>query len=304
MIKKIEGLIAAAFAAYNPDGSINLALIPTIVDQLVEQGMKGVFVCGTNGEGPSLSVEERMQIAEAYKKAAEGRLLVFIHVGHSAINEARRLAAHAQQIGADYISAVSAFYFKPSSVQILVESMAEIASAAPDTPFYYYHIPHVTGLQIDMLEFLSLAEEAIPNFAGVKYTASTIHEYQTCLHYKDGKFDILFGYDELLLPALAVGAKGAIGSTYNYAGKLYNQVIAHVAENKWEEAEKLHFEAVRMVGLLVKYGSIPTQRALMKVAGLDLGEPRLPLRSLSVESSSKLDQDLEKSQFMQLVARL
>lgn len=300
-MNKVKGLIVATFAAYKADGSINFELIPAIVEYMIQQQVKGIFICGTNGEGPSLSTEERMQIAEAYMEAVNGRLLVFVHVGHSAVQEARRLAEHAEKIGADYISAVSAFYFKPNTVENLVDSMANIASAAPNTPFYYYHIPNVTGIQVSMIEFLELAEQYIPTFAGIKYTAATIHEYQACLHYKEGKYDILFGYDELLLPALAVGAQGAIGSTYNYAARLYNKVINLFEQKKIKEAEKLHFRAVEMVQLIVKYGPIPTQRSIMKKVGLDLGNPRLPLQSLSTATENKMYEDLASSRFLELV---
>jgi len=300
-MNKVKGLIAATFAAYKKDGSIDLDAIPPYVEYLIEQQVSGVFVCGTNGEGPNLTTEERMAITEKYITSVAGRILVFVHVGHSSITEAKRLAAHAQEHGADYISSVSAFYFKPSSVANLVDCMAEIASAAPKLPFFYYHIPALTGIQIDMIQFLQLAEQKIPNLAGIKYTAATMQEYQACLHYKSGKFDILFGYDELLLPALAVGAKGAIGSTYNYAAKLYAQVVAYFEEGKLDEAEKLHFEAVQMVQLLVKYGPIPTQRAIMKKLGLDLGIPRLPLVALSKEQEQNLYADLSDTAFLSRV---
>src|SRR5690349_368051 len=177
-MNKITGLIAATFAAYREDGTINLELIPSIVDKMVNDGLSGVFICGTNGEGPNLTIEERMAIAEAYVKAAAKRILVLVHVGHSSIQECRKLAAHAEQIGADAISSVAAFYFKPTSVDNLVKSMAEIASAAPNTPFYYYSIPTLTGVGMDMITFLEQAEKVIPNLAGIKYTASTLHEYQ------------------------------------------------------------------------------------------------------------------------------
>ncbi|NPE46300.1 dihydrodipicolinate synthase family protein [Sphingobacterium prati] len=299
---KIKGLIAAAFANYDPTGNIDLDAIPAMTEHLVSQGLRGIFICGTNGEGPSLSTAERMAVAERYIKAIDGRILSFVHVGHSSIAEAKRLAAHAESIGADYISAVSAFYFKPSSVENLVDAMAAIAAAAPHTPFYYYHIPAVTGLQIDMLRFLALAEEKIPTFQGVKYTAATLHEYQACLQYKEGKYDILFGYDELLLPALAVGATGAIGSTYNYAAPLYLEVIRRFNAGDHEGARNLHFEAVQMVQLLVKYGPIPVQRAIMKKIGLDLGQPRLPLTLLDEVNEQLLLAELEQSKFLDHVA--
>jgi N-acetylneuraminate lyase len=117
----------------------------------------------------------------------------------SLIEESKKLAAHAAKIGADASSSVAAFYFKPTLVHNLVDCMAEIASAAPQLPFYYYHMPSPTGVGMDMVEFLQLGEKSIPNLAGIKYTASTLHEYQACLNFKDGKFDVLFGFDEMVI---------------------------------------------------------------------------------------------------------
>jgi N-acetylneuraminate lyase len=300
-MNKITGLIAATFAAYREDGTVNLDIIPTIVDKMIADGLSGVFICGTNGEGPNLTIEERMSIAEAYVKAADKRILVLVHVGHSSIHECRKLAAHAEQIGADAISSVAAFYFKPTSIENLVKSMAEIASAAPNTPFYYYSIPTLTGVGMDLVAFLEQAEEVIPNLAGIKYTASTLHEYQACLNYKGGKFDILFGYDEMLLPALAVGAKGAIGSTYTFAAPLYLKVMKLYNEGKSQAAAAMQLHSVNMVRCLVKYPPIPAQRAIMKMEGLDLGDCRLPLEPLSNADAIQFKMALDEIGFFDVV---
>jgi len=300
-MKKIKGLVAATFAAYKENGDINLEIIPSIVDKMIQDGLTGVFICGTNGEGPNLTIDERMQIAEAYVKAANKRILVLVHVGHSSIAECRKLATHAEKIGADAISSVAAFYFKPSTVKNLVECMAEIAAAAPNTPFYYYNIPTLTGVGMDMIDFLVEAEKAIPTLAGIKYTASTLHEYQACLNFKNGKFDILFGFDEMLLPALAVGAKGAIGSTYTFAAPLYLKVMQLFAESKLEEAAAMQLHSVNMVRELVKYPPIPAQRAIMKMKGFELGKCRLPLVSLSSNDEANFKLSLEDIDFFNVV---
>ena len=302
-MNKINGLIAATFAAYHEDGTINLKIIPTIVDKMIADGLSGVFICGTNGEGPNLTIEERMAIAAAYVKAADKRILVLVHVGHSSIAECRKLAAHAEEIGADAISSVAAFYFKPTSVRNLVKCMGQIASAAPNTPFYYYNIPTLTGVAMDMVAFLEEAEQEIPNLAGIKYTASTLHEYQACLNYKNGKFDILFGYDEMLLPALAVGAKGAIGSTYTFAAPLYLQVMKLYNEGLSEAAAEVQLHAVNMVRCLVQYPPIPAQRAIMKMEGLDLGLCRLPLEPMSEAQSAQFKDALESVGFFEARGR-
>ena len=300
-MNKINGLIAATFAAYKEDGTINLDIIPSIVEKMVTDGLAGVFICGTNGEGPNLTIEERMAITDAYVKAVSGRISVLVHVGHSSIQESRKLAAHAERTGADAISSVSAFYFKPTSVSNLVSSMAEIAAAAPDTPFYYYHIPALTGLNIDMIDFLRRAEQAIPTLAGIKYTAATLHEYQACLNYEGGRFDILFGYDEMLLPALALGAKGAIGSTYTFAAPLYLRVMELFNQGEREAAAAMQLHSVNMVRCLVKYPPIPAQRAIMARLGFNLGKCRLPLEALKPEEVKAFYESLDEIGFFETV---
>ena len=300
-MNKITGLIAATFAAYHEDGAVNLEIIPAIVEKMIADGLSGVFICGTNGEGPNLTIEERMAIAEAYVKAVDKRILVLVHVGHSSIAECRKLAAHAEKIGADAISSVAAFYFKPGSVSNLVKSMAQIASAAPNTPFYYYNIPALTGVAMDMIEFLKQAEKQIPTLAGIKYTSATLHEYHACVNYKNGKFDILFGYDEMLLPALAVGAKGAIGSTYTFAAPLYLKVMKLYEEGMREEAAATQLHAVNMVRCLVKYPPIPAQRAIMKMEGFELGTCRLPLEPLNEKETADFKASLEEIDFFNIV---
>lgn len=301
---RIDGLVAATFSTFNKDGSVNPSLIPPLVEKLINDGIKGIYICGTNGEGPNLTIEERKQIAEEYAKAIDKRILLLVHVGHSSIAESKKLAAHAQQIGADAISAVAAFYFKPDSVETLVNSMAEIASAASHTPFYYYHIPHLTGVAMDLTEFLRLGEQRIPTLAGIKYTASTLHEYQACLNYKQGKFDILFGFDEMLLPALSVGAKGAIGSTYTFAAPMYIEVLNFFKQGKLKEAQESQFHAIEMIRCLFKYSPIPTQKAIMKLLGMDLGPCRLPLPTLTDKQVTELKSSLEQARFFEHLEKL
>ncbi len=296
-MKKIEGLIAAAYTPFYEDGTVNLTMIPALVDKLVNDGLKGIFVCGSNGEGPNMTTAERMQVTEAFVKAANKRIMIIVHVGHNSIMEARALAGHAWSAGADAFSSVASFYFKPTSVQNLVSCMAAIAEGAPRLPFYYYHIPHLTGVGMDMLEFLKQAGPLIPNLAGIKYTATTINEYQSCLQFENGRFDILYGLDELLLPALAVGAKGAIGSTYTFAAPLYLQTIDAFKRGDLAAARASHSYMVDVVRVMLRYPSIPAQKAIMKMLGWDLGPSRLPLTELKKEQFDKLYYELEQLSF-------
>lgn len=294
-MEHFTGLMSAVFTPFDHEGKLNLSLVPAYVECLLANGLKGLFVCGSNGEGPNMTLAERMEVAEAFVRAADKRIAVFVHVGHSAIADARRLAEHAQSIGADAVSAVACFYFKPSSIHYLVESMAAIAEAVPRLPFYYYHIPRLTGVDMDVMEFLRAAGKAIPNFAGIKYTDSRLEEYQSCLTYEQGKYDILYGMDEMLLPALAVGARGAIGSTYTFAAPLYYEVIEAFRKGDASQALRLHQRLVDMIDIILRYPMISGQKAIMKMRGLDLGGCRLPLQNLSTPEFDLLKSALSGS---------
>jgi len=300
-MNKIEGLIAAVFTPFHEDGSLNLDLIPSLVDKLYRDGVKGIFICGSNGEGPNMTTTERMKVAEAFIKASAKRLMVIVHVGHSSIAEAKILANHAALIGADAFSSVAAFYFKPLNVENLGDCMVEIAAAAKDIPFYYYHIPHLTGVGMDMIEFLQYAAPRIPNLAGIKYTATTLQEYQALLNFDGGRHDILYGLDELLLPALAVGAKAAIGSTYTFAAPLYLETIAAFERGDLQSARMHHSYMVDMIRVLLKYPPIPAQKAIMKMLGFDMGPCRLPLPAFSAADYDKFYGQLNEMNFFEKV---
>lgn len=295
--KRIEGMVAATFTPMDNSGNLKLDIIPVMVNRLIEQGVKGIYVCGSTGEGPSLTSQERKIVAETFVQVVAKRIPVLVHVGHNSITEAKGLAVHAQKIGADYISSVPPSYFKINSVPALVNCLADIASAAPELPFYYYNIPGLTGVSLDMLEFLKQSEKSIPTLAGIKYTTPLIHEYQACLNFKNKKYDILYGTDEMLLSALAVGAKGYIGSTYNFMGLLYRQLRGSFEKGDLDTAQELQLKSVKIIRIIVKYGGLAVQKFMMKLSGIDCGKVRLPLQLLSIDEKKFIEKDLHEIGF-------
>jgi N-acetylneuraminate lyase len=135
-----------------------------------------------------------------------------------------------------------------------------------------------------MSEFIEKAALQMPNFAGIKYTFEDLDDYRFCIEYMNGKYDILWGRDEMLLQALGKGAAGAVGSTYNYAAPLYYRIIGLFREGRIDEAGVLQKKAVQMIGLLEKYGGIGTGKAFMKYIGFDCGKYRMPVKNLTDRS--------------------
>ena len=279
----IKGLVPAVFTPMHEDGSLNLNHISKIAEQLISEGVKGFYVCGSTGEGPTLTREERMAVAEAYIRASAGRIPVIVQVGHTSLEEAKLLAKHAAEQGADAISAIPPIYFKPKSLQNLIDCLSDMAAAAPDLPFYYYHIPRMTAVEIDVVELLALAEQRMPNFNGVKYSTTTIYELQACVNAAAGRFNMLFGSDEMLLSGLIGGAHGAVGSTYNFATPLYHRVIDAFERGEIAQAQSYQAHAVEMVRVLQEFDANPAIKAMMKLIDLDCGTTRLPQQGLSAE---------------------
>ena len=150
-----------------------------------------------------------------------------------------KASRHAASAGADAIAAVGPCYFKASSTRQLIAYLAKIAEVVPHLPFYYYHIPHLSGNNLDMIEFLQESAELIPSLKGIKYSALTVYEFQSCKELFEGRYDVFFGCDEMLTSGLSAGADSAIGSTYNLAGRLYRRIKESFAQGDIETNRKL-----------------------------------------------------------------
>jgi N-acetylneuraminate lyase len=288
MKQRYTGLIAATFTPMHEDGALRLDRAGPMVEFLQRSGIQAIYVVGSTGEGVSLSVRERREAAEAFVRAARGRLPVIVQVGHTSLTEARELAAHAQDIGPDAVSAVPPFYFKPSSAANLADCMAQIAGGAPKLPFYYYHIPAITSVGLDLVDFIRIARKRIPTFGGIKYTAPTVHEYMACVAEAGDDLDILWGVDEMLLCGLAAGAKGAVGSTYNYAAPVYRHIIDAFERGNLDEAREWQARSVEMIRRILDAGGLSAQKAVMQLIGQDCGPTRLPLPQLSKDQIERM----------------
>lgn len=298
-MEKIKGLIDAPFTPFHEDGSLNLAPIPEYADLLARNGLKGVFINGSSGEGYMLTEEERMQLAEAWMAAVPEDFKVIVHVGSTSVMSSRRLAEHAQKIGAWGIGAMATPFPKIGSIEQLCRYCEEIASAAPELPFYYYHIPAFNGAFLSMYDFLKAVDGRIPNFAGIKYTFESLYEYNRCRRYQNGKFDMLHGQDETILPCLAMGgAQGGIGGTTNYNGRCLTGILEAWEKGDLEKARQLQDFAQDVIDVICNFrGNIVGGKRIMKLIGLDLGPNRVPFMSVTEEEEQELRRQLEAIDF-------
>ncbi len=301
----LRGLIAAPFTPMFPDGALNTELIPSYYQMLKANGITGAFICGSTGEGVSLTLNEKKAIAEAWGNCTRNDedFKVMMFLGGTCIADCKELAIHARHCGLYAVSFTAPYYFKPSDIEMLARTCEDIAAAVPEMPFYYYHIPVLTGVGFSMIDLLETAHDRIPNFAGIKYTDEDFMDYLSCLHYKNGKYDMLWGRDENMLSALVLGAKGAVGSTYNYAAPLYHNIINAYQINNLEKARQLQQTSINMISLLGKYGGIATGKAYMKMIGMDCGVFRLPVKNMSDTQFALFEEDTKKINFQDFASK-
>lgn len=297
MYQHLTGLITAPHTPMKANGDINISAIARQAELFKANAVTAAYICGSTGEGMSLTVDERIRVMEEWRQVSDASLKVIANVGHTCLKDCRRLAEQAQRLNVHAISAMAPCYYKPETVEDLVDFYADIAAAAPDTPFYAYHTPALTGVEFPMAEFLKAASGRIDTLVGVKYNHTNLMDYLECLNFDDGRYDLLFGVDEMLLSALSLGAKGAIGSTYNYAAPLYYDIIKHFNDGNIKSARCGQVQAIEMIKVLCKYSVLPAGKAIMKFIGVDCGPARKPVRSLTVEQVGQLHDDLSEIGF-------
>ena len=200
---------------------------------------------------------------------------------------------------ADAFAAMAPCFFKPSSVKDLVDFFTPIAQSAPDLPFYYYHIPAFNGAFLSMVAFLEAVDGRIPNFAGIKYTFESMYEYNQCRLYKGGKFDMLHGQDETILPCLAMGgAQGGIGGTTNYNGVNLVGIIEAWKAGDLEKARELQNFSQEVINVICHFrGNIVGGKRIMKLIGLDLGKNRTPFQNMTDDEEVRMKAELEAIHF-------
>ena len=300
-MEKISGLVNAPFTPFYPNGEVNLEPIEAYCNMLVKNGIIGVFINGSSGEGYMLTEEERKMLAEKWVSVAPEGFKVIVHVGSTCVKQSYNLAKHAQEIGAWGIGAMASPFPKAGNVDVLVQYCAEIACGAPELPFYFYHIPALSGVYLPMLPFLKAIDGKVPNFAGIKYTFESLYEYNQCRLYKDGKYEMLHGQDETMLPCLAMGgAQGGIGGTTNYNGRELVGIIDAWNAGDLELAREKQNFSQEVINVICNYrGNIVGGKRIMKLIGLDMGPNRTPFQNMTDAEEQAMKAELEAINFFE-----
>ena len=290
---KLSGVVVAALTPLSADGATlaDERVCAAYYDFLLQRPVAGLFVCGTTGEGMTLGLGERMEVARRAVQLTNRRAPVLVHAGCPSTAESVRLAEHASECGADGIVVVAP-YFYPYDRLSLIEHYQAVAQAAQGRPVYLYHLPSYTGNAINV-EILAAVRLVCPNVCGLKFSDSDLAQMQELQRTVSGNFNLLSGDDSLVLPGLALGTDGCVSGKSSVFPEMLQAIVLAFREG--------HLEAARRAqALLITLGDRLDQWPSMELAcykyallrrGIDIGGMRRPHRPLSKTEREHLDQD-------------
>ena len=295
MTHTFAGFWPALITPYTPDDHINVTVLAELVDYHLGKGVSGFYVCGSTGEGAFQTVEERILVTETVMTQVADRVPIIVHVGAAVVNDAVRLAQHAQRIGAAGISSIlpPVVY----NLQGVVPFFERIAAAAPELPF----LPYLYGFSRDAMALMrDLAH--IPNLAGTKYTGPNMYEMSQIVRFRPEGWTVFSGMDEQAALGLMYGAAGVIGSTLNFMPGVYREIYASVRSGDHARALDLQRRGNRITELMLNNGFVGAFREGMRLLGFDCGQPRLPNLPLPDEKRAALYAGFQELGFADLAA--
>lgn len=272
------GLWPAVITPLAGDGRVAFDVLERMVELFVQQGLDGLYVTGSTGQWPLLTLDERREIAACSVRAAAGRIPVMVHVGAPATQDAVALARHAASIGADAISAVAPSYYGYSP-DVIFGYYREIGRAT-ELPLFAYHLSTVNTVKLSPTDYVDRLLD-VPNIAGMKITDVDLYLFGLIRASAGSKLRLLSGADEVLCHAILSGAVGAIGTFYNLWGPACRQARLAMVGGDVTQATRFMERFQLAISRSMRTGSVWSflRKAMQLKYGLDIGMPRPPLGS-------------------------
>lgn len=291
-LNKLRGVFCALNAIYDENDNVDTEKMKQLVKVYKDRGVKGVYVCGSTGEGFLLSMDERKKVVEAVKEAAGDDFTIIVHVGCASTKESIELAKHCEQVGVDAVSAVPCVYYHLPEASVLMHWNAIVD--ATDLPFIIYNIPQLTGFNLtpELLGELSKNDKIV----GVKNSAEPVYLMERYRQAAGDNFVIFNGSDEQFVGGRLMGADSGIGGTYGCMPELFVELDKLVNNNEIEKAKALQFKINECIFALLSCKSLyGAAKQVMTIRfGIDCGQPRSPFLPVTAEEAKPVADLIEK----------
>jgi 4-hydroxy-tetrahydrodipicolinate synthase len=284
MSLEVKGVIVAMVTPLKKNQELDEAGLREVINFLIENGIHGIFVCGSQGEIYALSEEEKKRTIKVTVDEVNGRVPVYAGTGDVTTKSVIELSKYALDVGADAVSIATPFFIRPTQGE-LYEHYKAIAEAV-DLPVILYNNPGRTGVNIDAATVSRLVN--IDNIVGIKDSSGDLTLTAEYIHLCPQDFSVLAGKDSLILATLVYGGKGAIAATANVVPRLVVDIYESFVNGDLERARELQFKLLPL-RLAFKLGTFPmVVKEAMNLIGRPAGPAKSPVTSLSEESRKKL----------------
>jgi N-acetylneuraminate lyase/4-hydroxy-tetrahydrodipicolinate synthase len=276
---RFEGVIPPLITPFTENGEVFEKGLRDLIDFQVEKGVKGLFVCGTYGSGPLMTVEQRKKVAEITVDQANGKVATIVHVGSSSMDNVLELARYAEEVSADAVASVPPFYYAYDDESVL--SFYKQLLSAVDIPVFVYNNPARSGIAISSELLRRLAEEGV---AGIKDSSFNLVKFYEDLITVDRKdFIFIIGTEALIFPAIMAGAKGCVSGLANVFPEINVECYNLAKEKRYEEATVKQLEIIKARKAMHLAPTIPACYEILKLRGINVGYPKMPFMKLTGE---------------------
>jgi N-acetylneuraminate lyase len=283
-MKKMKGIFTALLTPFKEDYTINESALKKLVEFNLEKGINGFYVGGSTGEGLIMTSEERKEVFRIVKEAAGDKVPLIAHCGSISTDEAISMAKTAEALGYDAVSAVAPLYYG-FSFPAIRKYYDDIVSSV-NIPMVVYNFPGGSGVTFTADYAAEMFKDE--RYMGIKHTSNdlyTLHQFKQKI---DRPVTIFNGFDEMCLGGLAMGADGAIGSTYNFMGDKFIKIFEAFNAGDMATAQAIQTEANEIIAEMIKYTVLPCEKAIMTHLGIDCGPCRRPFLPLTKEADEAM----------------
>jgi len=280
----VKGIIPAMVTPLDQDEKLDESGIREVINYLIESGIHGIFVCGSQGESYAFSEDERKRIIELAVDEVNGRVPVYAGTGSTTTKATIDLSRYALDVGADAVTLVTPYFIRPSQDELYMHYKRVAESV--DIPVVLYNNPGRTNVNLEAETVKRLAE--IDNIVGIKDSSGDLTLTAQYIMECPEDFSVLAGRDSLILATLLYGGRGAVAATANVAPRLVVGIYENFIRGDLERAKELQFKLLPL-RLTFSLGTFPVVvKEAMNLLGKPSGPARSPVSSLPEEKRKRL----------------
>lgn len=285
-----KGIICAMITPLDENQNINEKATRELIDYLIDRGVYGLFILGTNGECHMLTDDEKVEFAKIVIEHTNNRVPVFVGTGGNSTREVINLSKRMEEIGASALSIITPYFVPPTQEELILHYKAIAESV--NLPIMMYNMPGKTGINIEPESVRELSK--VKNIVGIKDSSGKLDNMKAYIEVTKGEdFGVFSGSDSLILDILKAGGQGAVAATANFLTEIDVAIYNNFINGDIEAAQKAQ-ESIEELRRILKLGTIPSViKKTVVLNGINVGPARLPVTEPTGEALEEIKKVVE-----------